>query len=92
MTSLCLQECLFQQRIILSQWRDSALLQIIFSSGLLVNVFVNVHTGDVLNIVFDKFLVGKLLSDYVVGGKYLSTEWNMPRYMSYSISFLLQLF
>ena len=52
-----------------SQWRDSSLLQLMFSSGLFVNVNVNVFTGDPVSITFDKFLVGKLLSDYVADGK-----------------------
>lgn len=60
-----LEEHLSQQRIVLCQWRDCSLLQLMFSSGLFVNVTVNIFTGDPISITFDKFLVGKLLSDYV---------------------------
>ncbi|KAK3928665.1 WD repeat-containing and planar cell polarity effector protein fritz [Frankliniella fusca] len=60
-----LEEHLSQQRVVLCQWRECGLLQIMFSSGLFVNVVVNIFTGDPLSITFDKFLVGKLLSDYV---------------------------
>lgn len=60
-----LEEHLSQQRVVLCQWRDCSLLQLMFSSGLFVNVAVNVFTGDPLSITFDKFLMGKLLSEYV---------------------------
>lgn len=52
------------------QWRDSCTLQLMFNSGLLANITVSYSSGDVLEVVFDKFLVGKLLSDYVSDGKF----------------------
>lgn len=36
---------------------------------MLVNIYVDIFTGDIIKIVFDKYLVGKLLSDFVTDGK-----------------------
>lgn len=35
------------------------------SSGLLINIYVNVFNGDIQKIVYDKYLFGKLLSENV---------------------------
>ncbi|XP_054264257.1 WD repeat-containing and planar cell polarity effector protein fritz-like [Macrosteles quadrilineatus] len=59
------EEYLESQRVVYHQWRNSCTLQLMFNSGLLANLTVSPSTGDLLEIVFDKFLVGKLLSDYV---------------------------
>lgn len=41
-----------------------------FNSGVLVNIIVNPATGDISEIIFDKYMVGKLLSEYVGDGRY----------------------
>lgn len=71
------QEHMSQQRIVLCEWRDCSLLQLMFSSGLFVNVNVNIFTGDPVSITFDKFLVGKLLSDYVADGKFIGILFDL---------------
>uniref|UniRef100_A0A1B6M0F5 WD repeat-containing and planar cell polarity effector protein fritz n=1 Tax=Graphocephala atropunctata TaxID=36148 RepID=A0A1B6M0F5_9HEMI len=60
-----LEECLEALRVVYHQWRDSCTLQLMFNSGLLANITVSPVSGDVIEIVFDKFMVGKLLSEYV---------------------------
>nr|CAD7399465.1 unnamed protein product [Timema cristinae] len=60
-----LEEQLVQQKVVFCRWQDNCILQIMLGSGLLINICVNIFTGDVVKIVFDKYLVGKLLSDYV---------------------------
>ncbi|XP_046664309.1 WD repeat-containing and planar cell polarity effector protein fritz isoform X2 [Homalodisca vitripennis] len=60
-----LEENLETLRVVFHQWRDSCTLQLMFNSGLLANITVSPSSGDVLEIVFDKFMVGKLLSEYV---------------------------
>ena len=64
------QELLAQHKVVFIQWRNNCLLQIILSSGMLINICVNIFTGDVLKIVYDKYLIGKLLSEYVADGEY----------------------
>lgn len=39
------------------------------SSGLLIHVCVNIQTGDISRIAFDKYFIGKLISDTIVDGK-----------------------
>ncbi|KAJ1531550.1 hypothetical protein ONE63_000223 [Megalurothrips usitatus] len=60
-----LEEHLSHQRVVLCQWRDCSLLQLMFGSGLFINISVNIFTGDPASITIDKFLMGKLISDYV---------------------------
>ncbi|XP_063240270.1 WD repeat-containing and planar cell polarity effector protein fritz [Bacillus rossius redtenbacheri] len=60
-----LEEQLSQHKVVFCQWRDSCILQIILSSGLLVNICVDVFTGDLARVSFDKYLVGKLLSECI---------------------------
>lgn len=56
------------------------MLQLMLSSGILINISVNIFTGDVLKIVFDKYLMGKLLSEYVTDGKH----WTQVRDLLYT--------
>nr|XP_018916735.1 PREDICTED: WD repeat-containing and planar cell polarity effector protein fritz [Bemisia tabaci] len=60
-----LEDLLDQQCVIKAVWRDSCSLLLVLSSGLLVNAAVNPISGDLVNISFDKYLVGKLLTDYL---------------------------
>ncbi|XP_067009691.2 WD repeat-containing and planar cell polarity effector protein fritz [Anabrus simplex] len=60
-----LEDQLLQHRIVFCQWKDNCVLHLMLSSGMLINICVNIFTGDVLKISFDKYLVGKLLSEYV---------------------------
>lgn len=63
------QDCLDHLRVVYHQWRDSSTVQIMFNSGIVVNIVVNPATGDISEIIFDKYMVGKLLSEYVGDGK-----------------------
>jgi hypothetical protein len=45
-------------------------LQLMLSSGILINICINIFTGDILKIIFDKYLMGKLLSEYIADGKH----------------------
>jgi hypothetical protein len=64
------QELLAHHKVIFVKWRDNCMLQLMLSSGILINISVNIFTGDILKIVFDKYLMGKLLSEYVTDGKH----------------------
>ncbi|KDR08346.1 WD repeat-containing and planar cell polarity effector protein fritz [Zootermopsis nevadensis] len=60
-----LEELLAHHKVVLLKWRDNCTLQIMLSSGMLINICINIFTGDILKIVFDKYLIGKLLSEYI---------------------------
>ncbi|KAK7873024.1 hypothetical protein R5R35_000322 [Gryllus longicercus] len=69
-----LDEQLINHRVVFCQWRDDCLLQVMFSSGLLANICVDISTGDILKVSFDKYLIGKLLSEYVVDVVFTKTH------------------
>ncbi|XP_071454800.1 WD repeat-containing and planar cell polarity effector protein fritz homolog [Hetaerina americana] len=60
-----LEESLAHLRVVYCKWKCSYLLQIIFSSGLIANIIVDIFTGDIVKIIFDKYLIGKLLTDHL---------------------------
>lgn len=69
-----LEEHLNQHKVIYCHWRDSSLLQLIFTSGLIAKIYINIFTGDILKISFDKYLVGKLLSEYIADAIFTKTH------------------
>ncbi|XP_008214857.1 WD repeat-containing and planar cell polarity effector protein fritz isoform X1 [Nasonia vitripennis] len=74
-----LEEQLNDHSTIHCQWTDYHTMQIMLSSGLLVYIQVNLCSGDIQKIVFDKYLVGKLpdrLSDVIITKNYLICTYN----------------
>ena len=61
---------LSEQSVAFSAWRNSKLFQIMFNTGLLVSIFLN-KLGDIERIVFDKYLVGRLL-DFITDVQFSS--------------------
>lgn len=60
-----LEEQLKHNRIVYCAWSDNVVLQMLLSNGLLVHVCINIFTGDIIRMAFDRFFVGKLVSDAV---------------------------
>lgn len=60
-----LEELLKEHSIVHNQWRDNAVLRLMLSNGLLIHLCLNVLTGEVLRIAFDKYFVGKIISDAI---------------------------
>ncbi|XP_014218415.1 WD repeat-containing and planar cell polarity effector protein fritz [Copidosoma floridanum] len=74
-----LEEQLSDYSTIHCQWVDYCAIQIMLSSGLLIYIQVNLCSGDIKKIIFDKFLVGKLsdrLSDVIITKNYLVCTYN----------------
>lgn len=63
-----LEEELKGNRIVFCQWKDSFILQCMVSTGLLIHICVNIFTGDIIRIAYDKYFVGKLISENVTNG------------------------
>lgn len=70
-TLMFFQEQVQNNRIVYCKWTDNCVLRIIINTGLIINVCVNIYTGDIQKISFDKFLVGKLLSEYITDGNFI---------------------
>lgn len=66
-----LEQHLLSSKIVFHCWKDDSILQLILNTGIIVNIGINVYNGDIGKITFDKFLVGKLLSDNITDGKEL---------------------
>lgn len=60
-----LEDYMKNQRIVYCQWRDHNVIQLLLSNGLFIHICINTTTGDIVKITFDKYFVGKLISDIV---------------------------
>ncbi|KAK9507121.1 hypothetical protein O3M35_008929 [Rhynocoris fuscipes] len=60
-----LEELLDTSRILSFKWKNVSCIHIILSSGLQIAIKINLFNGDVDEIIFDKFIIGKLFSQYV---------------------------
>lgn len=60
-----LEDYLKHFKIVYCRWRDNAVVQLVLSNGLLVHICINIFTGDISRMAFDKFFVGKLISDQI---------------------------
>lgn len=59
-----LEELLSKERVLWEGWQTHV-YQLIFASGIISTLTVSLNTGDLTRITFDKFLVGKLLSEHL---------------------------
>jgi WD repeat-containing and planar cell polarity effector protein Fritz len=64
-----LEELMQQKKIVYCAWKNHNILQMMFCTGLLAYIAINVQSGDLINIVFDKFLTDKLISDTITDGE-----------------------
>lgn len=67
----CLQELtelLKEHKLIYCTWKSDNWLCMIFSTGIIAYIGVNNTTADITKILFDRYLVGKLLSANVSEG------------------------
>lgn len=51
-------------------WRCGGVYQLVFATGILALLTVNTATGDLIRVAFDRFLVGKLLSEHLADGRW----------------------
>ncbi|XP_037958125.1 WD repeat-containing and planar cell polarity effector protein fritz [Teleopsis dalmanni] len=58
-------EMLRSQRIVYSQWKDAAQVLLLFANGLIAHICVDIYTGDILRMVFEKYFVGKLAAEVI---------------------------
>ena len=55
--------------MIFCEWRDHKTLELMLSTGLLVYIEINVFTGDLQRILFDKYFIGKIISETISDGE-----------------------
>lgn len=60
-----LEEILCHNRIVVSEWRSTEHIYIVIGSGLKINIRINTEVADIEEIYFDKYMIGKLSSQYL---------------------------
>lgn len=60
-----LEENIAEHPVVYSQWRDNSILRLMLSNGLLVHICLNVLSGAVARISYDKYFVGKITTDAI---------------------------
>ncbi|XP_059613987.1 WD repeat-containing and planar cell polarity effector protein fritz [Phlebotomus argentipes] len=60
-----LEELLEKHKVIYCQWKDNVVLRLMLSNGLIVHVCVNIFTGEVMRVAFDKYFLGKIISEAI---------------------------
>ncbi|XP_053693139.1 WD repeat-containing and planar cell polarity effector protein fritz [Sabethes cyaneus] len=60
-----LEEELRQKRIVFCKWKNNIILQIMLCNGLLIHVLINPFNGNIGRIYFDKYFIGKLISEQI---------------------------
>lgn len=67
-----LDEFFQTQKIIHSEWKTGSVLLILFANGVICHISVDVYVGDILCLVFDKYLIGKLAADVITDAIFTS--------------------
>lgn len=64
-----LEEELKTKKVVFCEWSDQKTFQLMLCNGLIIYIEINVFTGDVRRINFDKYFVGKIISENICDGK-----------------------
>lgn len=64
-----LEQQLLTNKVVFYDWKNDNILSIFLNTGLIIAIGVNVNSKDIYKITFDRFLIGKLLSENVCDGK-----------------------
>lgn len=83
-----LEDYLKFHQIVYCQWRDTAVIQMLLSNGLIVHICVNIFTGDILRMAFDKYLVGKLLPEAIITDAILTRMHILIAYNQNQLTFV----
>jgi WD repeat-containing and planar cell polarity effector protein len=65
------EEEIKSRKVVYCEWSDQRTFQLMLSNGLLIYVEINVFTGDVRRISFDKYFLGKIISENICDGEIL---------------------
>lgn len=67
------------KKVVFCEWSDQKTFQLMLSNGLLIYVEINVFTGDVRRINFDKYFVGKTISENICDGEFIKILITKPK-------------
>ncbi|KAH8409427.1 hypothetical protein KR222_003795 [Zaprionus bogoriensis] len=60
-----LEDLLRTHKLVHSEWQDAAQVLLLFDHGIIAHICVDIDTGDVRRMVFDKYLLGKLAAELI---------------------------
>ncbi|KRF81389.1 uncharacterized protein Dvir_GJ17221, isoform B [Drosophila virilis] len=60
-----LEDLLRTHKLVHSEWQDAAQVLLLFDNGIIAHICVDIYTGDILRMVFEKYLVGKLAAELI---------------------------
>ncbi|KAH8271671.1 hypothetical protein KR044_000746 [Drosophila immigrans] len=60
-----LEDLLRTHKLVHSEWQDAAQVLLLFDNGHMAHICVDIYTGDILRMVFEKYLVGKLAAEVI---------------------------
>lgn len=78
--------------IVYCQWYDDCVLQLMLNNALLIQIQVNISTGDVCKITFDKYLIGKLLEHISDGNCILLYDLHLYVYSKSCRHFIIYIY
>lgn len=64
-----LEDLLRTHKLVHSEWQDGAQVLLLFDNGIIAHICVDIYTGDILRMVFEKYLVGKLAAELITDGE-----------------------
>lgn len=64
-----LEDLLRTHKLVHSEWQDAAQVLLLFDHGIMAHICVDIYTGDILRMVFEKYLVGKLAAEVITDGE-----------------------
>ncbi|EDW03874.1 GH11480 [Drosophila grimshawi] len=60
-----LEDVLRTHKLVHTEWQDAAQVLLLFDNGIIAHICVDIYTGDILRMVFEKYLVGKLAAEVI---------------------------
>lgn len=64
------------KKVVYCGWMNERLFQLMLSNGLLIYVEIDVFTGDIKKINFDRYFIGKIVSENICDGKLVDLDKN----------------
>lgn len=63
-----LDDLLRNHRVVHVHWTDTSQVLLLFANGIIAHLCIDVFTGDILRMVYEKYLVGKLAAETITDG------------------------
>lgn len=65
-----LEELMRSFKVVHIHWTDGSQVLLLFANGIIAHISIDMFTGDISRMVYEKYLVGKLAADTITDGKF----------------------